>query len=148
MVRNIRHRSHLRHNITCYTRVTETRVRFNLKEDTEGENKNKENQRVRKEEDQRSYTRLSQQMVVKQFLTQLLILKSEYLAEHVTKLSQLQMTFLSRVLSRRELLNSEIVLVQNRVWMKWGAQNQSWTIRYGSKMRQLKCMSILSKRMD
>ena len=38
----IRHRSHLRHNITHYTRVTDTRVRFNLQEDTEGENKNKE----------------------------------------------------------------------------------------------------------
>ena len=44
----IRHRSHLRHNITRYTRVTDRRVRFNLKEDTEGEDKNKEKSEFKK----------------------------------------------------------------------------------------------------
>merc|ERR1711954_245091 len=40
----IRHRSHLRHDITRYTKVTETKVRFNLEENKEGEDKNKEKQ--------------------------------------------------------------------------------------------------------
>ena len=44
----IRHRSHLRHNITHYTKVTETRVRFNLKDNTEGEDKNKEKTELKK----------------------------------------------------------------------------------------------------
>ena len=35
----IRHRSHLRHNVTRYTRVTDRKVTFNLKEETGGEDK-------------------------------------------------------------------------------------------------------------
>ena len=45
----IRHRSHLRHNINRYTKVTETKVRFKLDEDKEGEDKNKENHKGRKQ---------------------------------------------------------------------------------------------------
>merc|ERR1711954_568946 len=37
----IRHRSHLRHNINRYTRITETKVRFDLKIDKEGEDRNR-----------------------------------------------------------------------------------------------------------
>ena len=37
----IRHRSHLRHNITRYTCVTVTKVRFDLKIDKEGEDRNR-----------------------------------------------------------------------------------------------------------
>ena len=37
----IRHRSHLRHNINRYTRITETKVRFDLKSDKKGEDKKK-----------------------------------------------------------------------------------------------------------
>merc|ERR1711954_629177 len=35
----IRHRSHLRHNINRYTRISETRVRFDMKVDKEGEDR-------------------------------------------------------------------------------------------------------------
>ena len=44
----IRHRSHLRHNITRYTRVTDRRVTFNLKGDTEGEDKDKRKTELKK----------------------------------------------------------------------------------------------------
>ena len=44
----IRHRSHPRHNITRYTKVTDRRVRFNLKENTEGEDKDKEKKELKK----------------------------------------------------------------------------------------------------
>merc|ERR1711954_405340 len=44
----IRHRSHLRHNITQYTHVTDTKVRFDLKIDKEGEDTNKEKSESRK----------------------------------------------------------------------------------------------------
>ena len=37
----IRHCSHLRHNINRYTRITETKVRFDLKVDKEGEDRKK-----------------------------------------------------------------------------------------------------------
>ena len=37
----IRHRSHLRHNINRYTRISETRVRFDMKVDKEGEDRKK-----------------------------------------------------------------------------------------------------------
>ena len=36
----IRHRSHIRHNITRYTKVTDKKVTFNLKEEREREDKN------------------------------------------------------------------------------------------------------------
>ena len=37
----IRHCSHIRHNINRYTRITETRVRFDMKVDKEGEDRKK-----------------------------------------------------------------------------------------------------------
>ena len=37
----IRHQSHLRHNINRYTRITETKVRFDLKVDKKGEDRKK-----------------------------------------------------------------------------------------------------------
>ena len=37
----IRHCSHLRHNINRYTRISETRVRFDMKVDKEGEDRKK-----------------------------------------------------------------------------------------------------------
>ena len=37
----IRHRSHLRHNINSHTRITETKVRFDLKGDKKGEDRKK-----------------------------------------------------------------------------------------------------------
>ena len=39
--KTIRHWSHLRHNINRYTRITETKVRFDLKGDKKGEDRKK-----------------------------------------------------------------------------------------------------------
>ena len=44
----IRHRSHLRNNITRYTRVTDRRVTFNLKEETGGKDKDKTKTELKK----------------------------------------------------------------------------------------------------
>ena len=37
----IRHRNHLRHNLNRYTKISETRVKFNMRIDTDGEERNK-----------------------------------------------------------------------------------------------------------
>ena len=70
----IRHRSHLRHNITRYTKVTDRKVTFNLKEERGGEDKDKkETETKKKEEDRVNSTKLSQARITKQILTQMMI---------------------------------------------------------------------------
>ena len=44
----IRHRSHLRHNITRYTKVTDRKVTFNLKEGKGGEDENTKEKETKK----------------------------------------------------------------------------------------------------
>ena len=44
----IRHRSHIRHNVKRYTKVTEKKVRFNIEEESEEQDKERREEEAKK----------------------------------------------------------------------------------------------------
>ena len=121
----IRHRLHLRHNITRYTKVTDRKVTFNLKEERGGEDKDTKQTETKKRGrpsklDKAESTKDcktdsdsnddSDMGIVKRTRS-----KTAPDSSHIPLKGSL----------KRELKNSEILPVIKVVWKQWGVPGQS-----------------------